>query len=138
LEVPKDFRGDYIQMTCTAVANNRGVVRSRDTEVTAGLARFTLGIYLDGDNEARRAAEVLAQRQQELSEAQSRESEELAKRGETRRWWESVGTALNVSHNKSQKNAPVAPGQNDVPKATAEVESAQRALRALNGCAEQR
>jgi hypothetical protein len=138
LEVPKGFRGDYIQMTCTAVANNRGMVRSRDTEVTAGVAQFTLGIYLDGDNEARRAAEVLAQRQQDLSEAQSREADEQPKRGESRRWWDSVGTALNVSHNKSQKNAPAAPGQNDVAKATADVESAQRALRALNGCAEQR
>jgi hypothetical protein len=143
LEVPKEFRGDYIQMTCTAVAQDRRVVRSRDTEVTAGLARFTLGIYLDGDNEARRAAELLAQRQQDLSEAQSRaaqlrESDEQAKRGDSRRWWESVGTALNVSHNKSQKNAPVIPGQNEVAKATAEVESAERALRALNGCAEER
>ncbi len=137
LEVPKDFRGDYIQMTCTAVANNRGVVRSRDTEVTAGVARFTIGIYRDGDSEARRAAEVLAERQQELVEALAREAE-LAGHGETRRWWDAVGSSVfNVSHSKSQKNGAAA-GQSEVAKAAADIESAQQALRALNGCKDEK
>jgi hypothetical protein len=133
LEVPKGFRGDYIQMTCTAVAHNRGVVRSRDTEVTAGLARYTIGVYLDSDIEAKRAAELLADKQQALGLAMAHESE-LHKQGEPHHWWDSVGkTMLTVSHIKSQKPAPAPAGQSDVAKAAAEIEAAQQAMRGLNG-----
>ncbi len=133
LEVPQGFRGDYLQMTCTAVAHNRGVVRSLDSEVRAGLARFTIGIYLDGDSEARRAAELLAEKQQELSQATTRTTESAA-RGESRHWWESVGkTIVNVSHVKTSKAKSPAAGPSDVAKAAAEIEAAQQALRALNG-----
>ncbi len=134
-EVPAGFRADYIQMTCTAVAHNRGVVRSLDSEVTAGSARYTIGIYLDGDREAKRAADLLAQRQQELTQALSHRAE-LARRGESGHWWESVGkTVLNVSHGKSPKAASTAP-PDDVATAAAEIEAAQRAIRALNGQAD--
>ncbi len=64
--VPSTFRGDYVQLTCTAVGTNRGAMRSLDTEVVAGTARYTVGIYRDGDAAARRAADVLAQRQETL------------------------------------------------------------------------
>ena len=100
-EVPAGFRADYIQMTCTATGHNRGVVRSLDTEVTAGMARYTIGIYRDGDRQAKAAADLLAQRQQELTQAMLRQAE-AAKRGEPAHWWESVGkTLLTVSHMKS-------------------------------------
>ena len=65
--VPRSFRGDYVQMTCTAVGTNRGAVRSLDSEVTAGVARYTVGIYLEGDAVARQAADLLAKRQEELA-----------------------------------------------------------------------
>ncbi len=133
LEVPAGFRGDYVQMTCTAVARNKGVVRSLDTEVTAGLARFTIGVYLDGDSQARRAAELLAEKQQQLSEASARSAE--ASRAQPHHWWDSVGkTIQSVSHVKSSKPAAQEPALDEVARCAAEIETAQQALRALSGC----
>jgi hypothetical protein len=106
--VPPSFRADYIQITCTALASSRGVVRSLDTETTAGLARYTIGIYLDGDSDAHRAADRLAERQQELFNQVQLHSAELVRRGESHHWWDAVGkTVMNVSTSMSSpKNTP--------------------------------
>jgi hypothetical protein len=130
--VPHSFRGDYVQLTCAAVGNNRGPVKSLDSEVTAGAARYTVGIYMDGDVDARRAAELLAQRQEELARLMLHKAER-AKANKTPAWWHTVSkTMMNVSHIKSSSAAASAPAD-ELVQAAANVESAQRAIRELNG-----
>ncbi len=130
LEVPPGFRGDYLQLTCSALARKPGVVHSLDSEVTAGSARFTIGIYLDGDSQARRAAETLAEKQLALARVAARAAE--AGRAQPHHWWDAVGkTIQNVSHTKPAKTS--APLADEVAQAAAEIQDAQQALRALNG-----
>jgi hypothetical protein len=127
--VPQGFRGDYVQLTCTAVATNRGAVRSLDSEVTAGLARYTVGIYLDGDAAARQAADRLGERQEELANLLLHQAD-LARRTKTGAWWHTVSkTMMNVSHTKS----PPTVAQDELAQAVANIEAAQRAIRQLNG-----
>ena len=128
--VPHGFRGDYVQLTCTAVGINRGAVRSLDSEITVGLARYTVGVYLEGDSVARLSADLLAQRQEELAELVLRQAG-LAKRSKTPAWWHTVSkTVLNVSHTKgTQADAP----PDELAQAMANIEAAQRAIRQLNG-----
>jgi len=128
--VPPGFRGDYVQLTCTAVGVNRGAVRSLDSEITAGLARYTVGIYLDGDGAARQAAEVLAQRQEELANLVLQQAG-LARRTKTPAWWHTVSkTVMNVSHNKSSSTDG---SHDELAQAVSNIEAAQRAMRQLNG-----
>ena len=99
--VPRGFRGDYVQLTCTAVGTNRGAVRSLDSEVTAGVARYTVGIYLEGDAVARQAADLLAQRQEELAHLVLQQAD-LARRNKAPAWWHTVSkTMMNVSHDQA-------------------------------------
>jgi hypothetical protein len=127
--VPPGFRGDYVQLTCTAAGINRGAVRSLDSEVVAGLVRYTVGIYLDGDVAARQAADLLAQRQEELARLVFHQAE-LARRSKTPAWWHTVSkTMLNVSHSKT---SPVDEVRDEVGQAVANIEAAQRAIRQIN------
>jgi hypothetical protein len=128
--VPAGFRGDYVQLSCTAIGINRGAVRSLDSEAPAGLARYTVGIYREGDVAARQAAELLAQRQEELAGLVSHQSD-LSKKSKTPAWWHTVSkTMLNVSHTKT----PAADGARDeIAQAVSNIEAAQRTIRQLNG-----
>lgn len=65
-EVPRSFRADYLQVDCEAVGFDRGLFRFLDGKVVCGSAGFVVGIYLDGDQEAKRAADGIAKRQQAL------------------------------------------------------------------------
>jgi hypothetical protein len=127
--VPQGFRGDYVQLTCTAVATNRGAVRSLDSEAVAGMARYSVGIFVDGDVAARQAADVLAQRQEELANLLMHQAD-AAKRNKTPAWWNSVSKSMmNVSLTKhSHAESP----RDEVAQAVANVEAAQRAIRQLN------
>jgi hypothetical protein len=130
--VPATFRGDYVQLTCSAVGHNRGAMRSLDTEVSSGSAQFTVGIYLDGNADAKRAAEVLAERQEALASLVVRQAD-LSKQKKTPAWWHTVSqTMLNVSHAKSQPTADDISADN-LAFAIRSVERAQIAIRALNG-----
>ena len=112
-------------MNCAAVGNNRGPVRSFDSEVAAGGARYTVGIYLEGDVEARRAADLLAERQEELARLMLHQAE-LAKRTKTPAWWHTVSKSMmNVSHIKSSPAAASTPAD-ELAQAVANFESAQR------------
>ncbi|HEY1784629.1 MAG TPA: hypothetical protein VGG30_03740 [Pirellulales bacterium] len=128
--VPQGFRGDYVQLTCTAVGTNRGAVRSLDSEVTAGVTRYTVGIYCDGDVAARCAADLLAQRQEELANLMLQQAG-VAKPTKTAAWWHNVSkTMMSVSHSKApQADVP----RDELALAVAHIEAAQRAIRQLNG-----
>ncbi|HTU24323.1 MAG TPA: hypothetical protein VMF30_02925, partial [Pirellulales bacterium] len=102
--VPRAFRGDFVQINCTAVGVNRGAMRSLDSEVNSGTARYTVGVYLDGDGAARQAAELLAQRQEELARLLERRAD-AAKQHKSPAWWTAVSQkVMNVSHTKPADN----------------------------------
>jgi hypothetical protein len=126
--VPQTFRGDYVQLTCTAAGINRGPMRSMDTEVPAGSARFIVGIYRDGDADARQAADTLAQRQEALARLVIEQAGE-ARQKKSSTWWHTV---LNVSHTKSAKTAVESPAE-QLAAAVGRVDEAQRAIRSLSG-----
>ncbi len=130
--VPRSFRGDYVQLTCTAVGTNRGPVRSLDSEVTAGVARYTVGIYLDGDAEARRAADLLGERQEELARLLQYQAD-MARQKKSPAWWHTVSqTVMNVSHTKPQPANAISPAD-QLTQAVGNIDTAQRAIRQLNG-----
>jgi hypothetical protein len=129
--VPKSFCGDYIQLTCSAVGTNRGPVRSLDSEVAAGSARYTVGVYLDGNAEARRAAEVLAQRQETLAHLISQQAD-LARQKKAAPWWHNVSQTVWTSSHGAHKSESALEAD-ELASAAAGVERAQRAMRNLNG-----
>jgi hypothetical protein len=61
MRVPQSWRGDVMYVRCEAQQNRRGKMDTR------GVARFVVGLYVEGDEQAREAAEQLV-----LSEAQLR------------------------------------------------------------------
>ena len=67
LRVPRTWRADYVHLRCEAAGVKRGVVRSLDESVACGERDFLVGLYLEGDAQARAAAEQFA-----ASEAQLR------------------------------------------------------------------
>ncbi len=58
--VPKEWRGDYVHLSCTAVGLRRGVVAPLDERTICGARRFVVALYADGDASAKSAAERLA------------------------------------------------------------------------------
>lgn len=58
--VPKEWRGDYIHLSCTAVGLRRGVVAPLNERTVCGARRFVVALYADGDTSAKLAAERLA------------------------------------------------------------------------------
>jgi hypothetical protein len=124
--VPAGFRGDYVQLACTAIGTNRGAMRSLDSEVTAGAARFIVGIYKSDDALARQAADVLAQRQEELASLVLRQAE-VARQKKSVSWWQTLTVSHVKSHSLVESPADAMDG------ALRNLEEAQRAIRSLNG-----
>src|SRR5262249_5667276 len=95
--VPANFRADYVQVNCTAYGVDRGMVRSLDNEVSAGVARYTVGIYLEGDAQAKQAGELVADCQQDLIGVLAQEKADAIERAKSKHWWNSISL---TSHRK--------------------------------------
>jgi hypothetical protein len=140
-DVPYEFRGDYVQITCTAVARNRTLGYPAESEQPAGTAKFNVGIYLDGDFEARRAAEQFADRQQDLFDAQLAEQAATAAAAKTSPGLSPTAVYKSVLHlahlDKGAKtpnaNSSVAVLHAKTATARKAMESAKQTLRQMNG-----
>jgi hypothetical protein len=65
--VPRSWRGGLAHIHCAAYGEPRGVKLSRGEEdLVCGTREFLVGIYLDGDDEARESVWNFAQSQQQL------------------------------------------------------------------------
>lgn len=64
-EVPAAFRADYVQIVCNAVMGDGSLA-------SAGFAKFNVGLYLEGDAEAKLAVERCSDSQQRLNHAVAR------------------------------------------------------------------
>lgn len=65
------FRADYVHLVCRANAE-RGSSQTEADDAEVGTSQFQVGIYREGDREARAAAEELASRQQSFNRAAAR------------------------------------------------------------------
>jgi hypothetical protein len=63
INVPTVWRADYIRVRCTADGIRRGVVSTFDEPTECGQREFTVSLYLDGDEAARRIAENFGRRE---------------------------------------------------------------------------
>ena len=66
LRVPRGWRGDYLHVRCEAEGIARGLVSSLDQRQLCGQRDFLISLYLEGDTEARRAAEELSRAEVQL------------------------------------------------------------------------
>jgi hypothetical protein len=92
-EVPKTWRADYITFECLADGYDRGVVFTE--EGVCGLAMYSVGLYMEGDDEARKAAKALAEAQKRYFEELTKHQKEalMSQRTKTANWaW--LGTIL--------------------------------------------
>ena len=63
LRVPQDWRADYVHVRCEAAGIERSFVSSLNETVACGQRDFLVGLYLEGDEAARKMAEGIARRQ---------------------------------------------------------------------------
>ncbi|MCE9527142.1 MAG: hypothetical protein K8R36_13935 [Planctomycetales bacterium] len=66
VRVPRGWRGDYLHVRCEAEGISRGLVSSLDQKQVCGQRDFLISLYLEGDLEARRAAEELSRAEVKL------------------------------------------------------------------------
>jgi hypothetical protein len=66
MRVPAAWRGGYAQWNCTASGIGRGLVRTLDERIQCGERRFVVALYLDGDAEAKAAAQRLVRAETDL------------------------------------------------------------------------
>ena len=146
-EVPETFRADYVHISCKAVAHDRSLGRSNDAELPAGSAKFHVGIYLDGDSEAKQAADKFASRQQQLIEAVLANHTARANRPkESASPTDMLKSVLHIVRKEPVTNtgAPrrqsvvdakvnVQPVSSQVVQAQRAMETARRSIRRLNG-----
>lgn len=66
LRVPRAWRGDYLHVRCEAEGISRGLVSSLDQRQPCGQRDFLISLYLEGDTEARCAAEELSRAEVQL------------------------------------------------------------------------
>ncbi len=78
--VPKEWRGDYVHLSCTAIGFRRGVVAPLDERTVCGARRFVIALYADGDTSAKSAAERLARAETGLLKTVSENRREIEKR----------------------------------------------------------
>jgi hypothetical protein len=77
LRVPVTWRGGYAYLHCTATGISRGLVRTLDETVACGQRRFVVALYIDGDAEAKAAAQRLVQAETELHQVVSTRRAEI-------------------------------------------------------------
>jgi hypothetical protein len=63
LQVPGSWRADYIHVRCEAEGIQRGMVSSLDETLRCGERDFLVALYLEGDEQARLAADNFARRE---------------------------------------------------------------------------
>jgi hypothetical protein len=78
--VPRQWRGDYLHVFCTATGVRRGLVSSLNESAVCGSARFVLALYVEGDAAAQAAAERLSQAERRLWRAFSAQQAEIQRR----------------------------------------------------------
>jgi hypothetical protein len=64
--VPRGWRGGCLELRCQAIGLDRGMVPLLDRQVESSVAIFCLALYLEGDSEAEKLADRVANCQQEL------------------------------------------------------------------------
>lgn len=80
LRVPIQWRGGSLRLVCRATGIQRSVVRSLDETQVCGSRLFNLALFLDGDGEAKSAAEALAKAEQQLLVSISANRREIERR----------------------------------------------------------
>src|SRR5436190_21382814 len=80
VRVPKGWRGDYLHVRCEAEGISRGLISSLDQRLLCGQRDFLISLYLEGDNEARRAAEDLSRAEIELRNVSHIKGREIQQR----------------------------------------------------------
>lgn len=85
LEVPEHFRADYLTARCKAIGTKHGLISALDSEVVVGQGEFAVGVFVDGDDEAKRASEALSKAQQKLFDALFADREEIRQLAESER-----------------------------------------------------
>jgi len=78
--VPKEWRGDYAHLSCTAIGLHRGGARPFDERMVCGHHRFVIALYADGDTSAKAAAERLARAELDLLKTASANRRAIEKR----------------------------------------------------------
>lgn len=79
-QVPRNWRGDFVQFDCRAAGVIRGVVSPLDEPTSAGGSRFVIGLFIAGDTAAQAAAERLAAAETNLLRLAASQHEEIEKR----------------------------------------------------------
>ena len=77
LRVPRTWRGGYAYLACNAAGIDRGFVRPLDEQILSGARRFVVALYLEGDGEAKAAAQRLVRAETDLYRAVSSRRAEL-------------------------------------------------------------
>jgi hypothetical protein len=78
--VPTSWRGAHAKLACTALGIDRGVVRPLDERIVCGARRFVLALYLDGDTEAKSAAQRLVRAETDFWKIVSASRNEIERR----------------------------------------------------------
>jgi hypothetical protein len=64
MTVPTGWRAGWIDIRCHATGYRRGLHGLLDSKIESGLARFSVGLYINGDDDAQALAQQLASAQQ--------------------------------------------------------------------------
>ncbi len=80
LRVPRGWRGDYLHVRCEAEGILRGIVSSLDQRQLCGQRDFLISLYLEGDTEARRAAEDFSRAEVQLRNVAHVKAKEIQQR----------------------------------------------------------
>jgi hypothetical protein len=142
-DAPANFRSDYVQISCVAMARDQTFTHSTSGTRPVGLAKFNVGIYRDGDFEARKAVDHCAQVQLQLNDAvaayQTAFAQKVEKSDSKRSSNDIFKSVLHVVRKepiptkRSEHNAKLESGSNDahqtqVVRAQENLVAAQRAL----------
>lgn len=145
LRVPKTWRGDYLHVRCEAEGIARGLVSSLDQRQLCGQRDFLISLYLEGDTEARRAAEELSRAEVQLRNVAHVNAKEIQQRAAA-----SFTSQLGLSTGSSPSAIPADwqarllfshPSRATIPKklprevvqAAQDFQSSQQALSQLSG-----
>lgn len=82
LRVPRGWRGDYLHVRCESEGIVRGLVGSLDERRLCGERDFLVALYLEGDAEARRAAESLSRSEANLRSVIQAKAAEIKQRSQ--------------------------------------------------------
>lgn len=145
LRVPRGWRADYLHVRCEAEGIARGLVSSLDQRQRCGERDFLIPVYLEGDADARRAAESLSHAEAALRHVARVKAKEIQQRSVL-----SVSSQLGLSSGPSSGTIPADwqarllfghPSQASIPRklprevvqAAQEFRSSQQALSRLSG-----